>query len=385
MLEERFVSGGTLLASNQYVWSPRYVDSPIVRFHDGNGDGDYLDAGDNIRYYTTDANHNVTATIDATTGNVVERYVYNAYGKATVYSPTWTNPAAPTTDGPLYCGYFFDAESNLYQVRNRYYDSGLSTFISRDPIGYAAGDFNLYRYCGNDPTRAVDPLGLDDIVIAGPGSKLSIDEWFQKFIWEPLQRNGGTSLPRGRLLDVLRAGCIGLATLMNQLNAPVLDPRTGEFLGNMPDLRMGFATLPEAIKYRDEQDKDHPIKWTGTTISGNAPQYRVFAVLYSSKNESYPTAEPQRRGDGSYDLSTQDVMLTIAERSRPRATRFDFFTLSVLGDPWYDAQHPWVHATEGGKDMTLKATDNKGIEREKNNNNSDFDRLFYFVACERQF
>jgi len=160
LLEERFVDGqGATVASNRYVWSPRYIDALIVRFHDGNGDGDYLDAGDNVRYYTSDANFNVTAAIDAGTGDVVERYVYTAYGTATVYSATWTNPTAPAADGPLYCGYFFDAEIALYQVRNRYYDSGLSSFISRDPIGYLANDSNLYRYGANRPTSMVDLLG----------------------------------------------------------------------------------------------------------------------------------------------------------------------------------------------------------------------------------
>ncbi|NLE39844.1 MAG: RHS repeat-associated core domain-containing protein, partial [Pirellulaceae bacterium] len=170
MLEERFVDGGgATVASNQYVWSPRYVDSPVVRFHDGNGDGDYADAGDNVRYYTNDANYNVTATIDAATGNVVERYVYNAYGKATVYDDAWTNTAAPTTDGPLYCGYFFDAESGLYQVRNRYYDTSLSTFINRDPIGFFGGSSNLYEYVGSKPTGAIDPSGELWLYIPGEG------------------------------------------------------------------------------------------------------------------------------------------------------------------------------------------------------------------------
>jgi len=164
LLEERFVDEqDELLASSQYVWSARYIDAPVVRFHDGNGDGDLLDVEDNIRYYTGDANYNVTSTIDATTGEVVDRYVYTAYGKATVYDDDWSNPSAPTTDGPLYCGYFFDAESALYQVRNRYYDAGLSTFISRDPLGFDAGDFNLFRYCANNPTNSFDPLGLSDI------------------------------------------------------------------------------------------------------------------------------------------------------------------------------------------------------------------------------
>ena len=158
VVEERSVDGlGATVADNQYVWSARYVDSPIVRFHDGNGDGDCSDVGDNTRYYTTDANGNVTSTFDLSTRLVVERYVYTAYGVATVYSPTWTNPTAPATDGPLYGGYWFDAETGLDQVRNRYYDSGLSTFISRDPVESSP---NLYTYCDDNPVIYSDPVGL---------------------------------------------------------------------------------------------------------------------------------------------------------------------------------------------------------------------------------
>jgi RHS repeat-associated protein len=158
LLEERFVGEqDELLASSQYVWSLRYIDAPIVRFHDANGDGDYLDEGDNIRYYTGDANYNVTAIVDAATGDIVERHAYTAYGTATVYSAAWTDPAAPTTDGPLYCGYFFDAETGLYQVRNRYYDASLSAFVGRDPI---QADANLYRYVGDNPIIGSDPSGL---------------------------------------------------------------------------------------------------------------------------------------------------------------------------------------------------------------------------------
>ena len=190
MLEERSVDGeGATISSNQYVWSPRYIDAPVVRYHDGNGDGDLLDAGDNVRYYSTDANHNVTATIDAASGDVVECYVYTAYGAALAYDADWDNPAAPATDGPLYCGYWFDAETGLNQVRNRYYSSALGTFVSRDPIGYftpnivAAGqigvisvqllnvlsaqssgrvivDGNLYRYVADTPNNLSDPSGL---------------------------------------------------------------------------------------------------------------------------------------------------------------------------------------------------------------------------------
>jgi uncharacterized protein RhaS with RHS repeats len=30
-----------------------------------------------------------------------------------------------------------------------------------DPLGFAAGQENLYQYVGNDPTNATDPIGLE--------------------------------------------------------------------------------------------------------------------------------------------------------------------------------------------------------------------------------
>jgi hypothetical protein len=35
------------------------------------------------------------------------------------------------------------------------------TLGGADPLGFAAGDANLYRYVGNDPTGMVDPSGLE--------------------------------------------------------------------------------------------------------------------------------------------------------------------------------------------------------------------------------
>jgi RHS repeat-associated protein len=174
LLEDSSLSGSILLSVNQYVWSPSYIDAPIVHFHDGNADGDcnpVNDPGDSIRWYTTDANYNVTTSITFDhTSTVTEHYAYNAYGKATTYDTAWSNPTSPTSDGPLYSGYFFDAESALYQVRNRMYHSTLATFISRDPIGYDSDELNLYAYTYDNPIDASDPFGLKKKIKPGdPG------------------------------------------------------------------------------------------------------------------------------------------------------------------------------------------------------------------------
>jgi len=164
LLEEReFDAEGQAVGSHAYVWSPRYVDSPVLR--DTYDSGGTLDTDERL-YYLNDANFNVTALVglvEVEPGvfewQVAERYVYTPYGEAFVYDADWSNPAAPTTHGPLYCGYFFDSETALYHVRHRQYHPTLSTWRTRDPIGYSAGDQNLYWYVKNKPTGYVDPEG----------------------------------------------------------------------------------------------------------------------------------------------------------------------------------------------------------------------------------
>jgi RHS repeat-associated protein len=146
----------------------------VVRFRDATGSGTYAPL-----YYTTDANHDVTAVADGA-GVVQERYVYDAYGNVTFRDESW---ALLTTGGNnssstpgvssafdnqiLYCGYRYDPETAVavgttfaaanYQVRGREYITQLSTFGSRDPV---QADINLYRYCTNNPVIHTDPSGL---------------------------------------------------------------------------------------------------------------------------------------------------------------------------------------------------------------------------------
>ena len=59
-----------------------------------------------------------------------------------------------------YTGRFFDDDTGLQWNTNRWYDPGVGRWISEDPIGFAAGDPNLYRYVGNSVADSVDPDGL---------------------------------------------------------------------------------------------------------------------------------------------------------------------------------------------------------------------------------
>jgi RHS repeat-associated protein len=39
----------------------------------------------------------------------------------------------------------------------RWYDPRAGRFVTRDPIGFSAGDMNQYRPMGNNPVNAADP------------------------------------------------------------------------------------------------------------------------------------------------------------------------------------------------------------------------------------
>jgi RHS repeat-associated protein len=104
---------------------------------------------------------NVTALVN-TSGTVVERYVYDAYGKATVYDDDWSTTVAwddSVKNEVRYWGYRYDWETGLDQVRRRYYHPTLGRWTGRDPADYQDG-MGLYQYARSDPATSLDPTGL---------------------------------------------------------------------------------------------------------------------------------------------------------------------------------------------------------------------------------
>jgi RHS repeat-associated protein len=142
----------------QWVWDPRYVDAPIFRDENKDGDGDCVDGTDERLYFVNDANFNTTALVTAA-GTVVERYAYTPYGQATVFNASWTSQSATLYNNEiLYAGYRLNAETQLYHVRARAYHPTLGRFLQRDPAGYHDST-NLYQYVRSAPYTAVDPSG----------------------------------------------------------------------------------------------------------------------------------------------------------------------------------------------------------------------------------
>jgi len=104
-------------------------------------------------YYHADALGSITRMTDQN-GNIAQTIKYDSFGNIkSISNPLLIQPYAWTARE-------YDIESGFYYLRNRYYDPRIGRFTTKDPIGFAGGDVNLYGYVGNGPTNWVDPDGL---------------------------------------------------------------------------------------------------------------------------------------------------------------------------------------------------------------------------------
>jgi RHS repeat-associated protein len=112
-----------------------------------------LEENKQINYYRADGLGSIMALTDKR-GRVIQTYEYDSFGGMRLH---WNPIKQPYT----YTAREWDEEIELYYYRARYYDPKAGRFISKDPIGFAGGDVNLYRYAQNNPIISADPLGLE--------------------------------------------------------------------------------------------------------------------------------------------------------------------------------------------------------------------------------
>lgn len=154
VVEER--EGG--IAVVQRTWSPVYVDSAIVIDRDSDADGTL----DERSYVHEDANFNVTALTNAA-GDVIERYLYDAYGRRTVLDANRALDADGLSDVMNRQGHqggLIDRAIDYHvNFRNRILDVDAMRWTQLDPWGYVDGA-NLFVAMKNRPLSLRDPQGL---------------------------------------------------------------------------------------------------------------------------------------------------------------------------------------------------------------------------------
>ena len=110
-------------------------------------------------YYVRNIQNDIVALVDES-GKTVVNYAYDSWGK--LLSITGSLKDTVGIQNPFrYRGYYYDNETGMYYLKNRYYDPGLRRFISADKYVIGTGNIvpNLYIYCGNNPVNNCDENG----------------------------------------------------------------------------------------------------------------------------------------------------------------------------------------------------------------------------------
>jgi RHS repeat-associated protein len=110
------------------------------------------DASNGVLYYLTDRQGSVINII-MPNGGAEARSRYQGF-QIVIAGSGWSQ------DRYRYAGREYDPLTGLEFNRGRYFDPLSGRWVNQDPAGFTAGDTNLYRYVGNDPTNATDPSGL---------------------------------------------------------------------------------------------------------------------------------------------------------------------------------------------------------------------------------
>ncbi|MEY2484216.1 MAG: hypothetical protein QOK24_2744 [Verrucomicrobiota bacterium] len=174
--------GWNLLQEGTNAWGParvyvlgNRVDEIVWSYNTFTGDQ---------AFHHYDARGHCTLLTDSL-GSILEQYEYDAFGQPYFYDAAG---AATTVNGQpgslfgnrfLFTGREWLSDLRLYDFRNRMYQPELGRFIQPDPKQFAAGDYNLYRYCHNDPVNKSDPTGLYIEYVGGDERFWS--DWGQQF------------------------------------------------------------------------------------------------------------------------------------------------------------------------------------------------------------
>jgi RHS repeat-associated protein len=105
-------------------------------------------------YYLLDGQGSVRGLTDGTNGTLTQEYAYDTAGSLT--------SGDATKSAYLYTGQQYDAATELYSLRARYYSPQQGRFLSRDkwPVDYKNPvELNRYGYTANNPVNWSDPSG----------------------------------------------------------------------------------------------------------------------------------------------------------------------------------------------------------------------------------
>lgn len=158
-IQKAFTQNGATTTTNYVYDGDNAIETTnqggglLSRFAQGQGIDEPLaeSTSSGTDYYEADGLGSITSLTNGA-GTVAQTYTYDSFGNTTHSTGSVVNPFQYTARG-------FDSETGLYYYRARYYDPSTGTWMSEDPIRFAAGP-DFYDYVQNYPVGSSDPWGL---------------------------------------------------------------------------------------------------------------------------------------------------------------------------------------------------------------------------------
>jgi RHS repeat-associated protein len=338
-IEEHAIAGAVSTVTQQYVYGD-YIDEPLVV--DGNL------GGTPARYfYYQNSLYSVYALAD-TGARIVEGYLYDAYGRQTVYSPgvsgavTFTSADAITSGGSskvanpyLFTGRRLDAETNLYYYRARFYDTTEGRFLSRDPGGFRAG---MNRYAAAFVPNALDPSGREIITDA------PIDDYLANSDVKGYTR---TKLPDGRYKYSGVAKFDSKTVSSEILGRMINSPRKFEIAGKGEDETV--ENIKQHVAARQnivEAAKDYQVKFD-TDLKLSGAFWQIVKGEMQSKASAYDALEDVFKNPADYQMACRRAARLVMLWGIAQAVGKEEFDKAVGNRVLYNGQLKFMRGTKG--------------------------------------
>jgi RHS repeat-associated protein len=155
-------------------WLYGGTSSPVAEV-DGSGAvlvrivrGEYLVMGGETYRIVKDRAGSPRLLLNAASGAVVQRMVYDEWGQVLVDTAPGTQPLG-------FAGGLYDSDTGLVRFGARDYCPEIGRWMTKDPILFDGGESNVYVYSRNDPVNFADPSGLTTLDLDVKAHTLTVD------------------------------------------------------------------------------------------------------------------------------------------------------------------------------------------------------------------
>ena len=199
-----------------------------------------------------------------TKGNLLARYIYDTWGSTLSVTDASgkaiTDPLHIANINPIrYRGYYYDAETGLYYLQSRYYDTVTKRYINPDGYVFTGQDMqsgNMFAYCGNQPVDRCDQTGNRwEVAEGGYGGG----------------GGGGLLVSAAYVIAVTATAGIAYATAASQLN--IQQRQSTQLIKRFSSVLTAASIASSAYKQLDKNqsiytltDSNHQVVYVGRTV-----------------------------------------------------------------------------------------------------------------------